>query len=157
MKKLATLVILALLVLIVKAGNETSSYVSAGGETYFGQKVKTGLFAMSLTMNDGTVLRIPLKKVDSYSGNGRLFERMPVRCNGVETNCTAMMEYITSRNGFRLYKHCECGEQGDLWDNTYKKAHMQFEFYVYKDGKFYLPVNQENATSVLPFFGIEVF
>lgn len=156
MKKLSVLLILVMSVLMLKAGGEATNYVTVNGKTYFCHTVKQGILNMNLKMNDGTILRVPLKKVDAYSCNGRLFERLPVMCKGAPANCTALMEYITSRNGFRLYKHCEYKECGNLCDNTYKKAHLQVGYYVFKDGEFYLPVTKENATSILPFFSIPV-
>jgi hypothetical protein len=156
MKKLSVLLILVISALMLRAEGKATSYVTVGDQIYFCETVKPGLLNMNLAKEDGTIVKVPIKKVDSYSSNGRMFERLPVICNGTPTKCTALMEYITSRNGFRLYKHCEYGECGNLWDNTYKKTHLQVEYYVYKDGKFYLPVNKENAASILPFFGIEV-
>jgi len=156
MKKLSVLLILVMSVLMLKAGGKAISYVTVGDQTYFCEKVVPGLFSLNLTMDDGTILKVPLKKVDSYSTNGHMFERLPVMCKDAPANCTALMEYITARNGYRLYKHCEYKECGDLWDNNYEKAHLQVEYFVFKDGKFYLPVTKENASSILPFFGIEV-
>ena len=156
MKNLAVLVLLVMSTLILKAGGEATSYVTFGGKTYFCQKVTPGLFNMSLTLDDGTTLKVPLNKVDAYSGNGHLCERLPVHCQGAPKNCTALMEYVTSRNGFRLYKLCEYGECGSLWDNTYQKAHLQVEYYVFKDGKFHLQVTKDNASSVLQFFNVPV-
>jgi len=156
MKKLAAFLILVMFGLLVKAGGEATSYVTVDGKTYFCQTLKPGLLYVNLTMDDGSIMKIPFKKVDAYSCKGRLFERLPIMCEGAPTNCTALMEYITSRNSFRLYKHCEVGACGDLLDNTYKNAHLQVEFYVFKDGKFYLPVTKTNAESILPFFGIKV-
>jgi hypothetical protein len=131
MKKLSVLLIMVMLVLMVKAGGEATAYVTIGSKTYF------------------------CEKVDSYSLNGRMFERLPVMCKDAPANCTALMEYITSRNGFRLYKYCKVQEHGDLSNNTYEKAHLEYMFFVFKDGKFYLPVTAENAESILPFFGIK--
>jgi len=146
MKKLTVLLVLVMSVLMLKAGTEVSSYVTVDGKTYFCENVKSGLKFMNLTMNDGTIMKVPLKKVDSYSSKGHLYERLPVMCEGAPENCTAMMEYITSRNGFRLYKYCKMKSHG----NT------EFTFFIFKDGKYHLSVTRENAESVLPFFGIEV-
>lgn len=156
MKKLSALLIMVMFALMVKAGGEATSYITFDGKTYFGEKVKPGLLTMNLTMSDGTIMKVPFKKVDSYSCNGRLFERLPVMCKGAPENCTALMEYITARNGFRLYKYSVIQEHGELYNNTYEKAHEEFEFFVFKDGKYHLQVTQENAVSVLPFFGIKV-
>jgi hypothetical protein len=156
MKKLSALLIMVMFALMVKAGGESTSYVTFDGKTYFCQDVKPGLLNINLTMSDGTTLKVPFKKVDAYSSKGHLYERLPVMCKDVPANCTALMEYITSRNGLRLYKFCKTGSCGDLLDNTYEKAHLQYTFFVFKDGKFYLHVTKENAESVLPFFGIKV-
>jgi hypothetical protein len=154
MKKLAVVLILFLSVMLVKAGGESVNYVTIDGKTYFCDKMNQGLFSINLKLDDGTIKKIPFEKVDSYYCNGRLFERLPVMCKGAPANCTALMEYITSRNGFRLYKYCVFQEHGDLCANSYKKAHLQLEYFVFKDGKFYLPVNKDNAASILPYFGI---
>jgi len=156
MKKLSVFLIMVMFALMVKAEGEANSYVTVDGKTYFCQDVKPGLLNMNLTMSDGTILKVPFKKVDAFSHNGHLYERLPVMCKDAPANCTALMEYITSRNGLRLYKYCKIGSCGDLLDNTYEKAHLQYTFFVFKDGKFYLPVTKENAESILPFFGIKV-
>jgi hypothetical protein len=155
MKKLSALLIMVMFALMVKAGGEATSYVTFDGKTYFCQTVKPGLLNMNLVMTDGTIMKVPIKKVASYSTKGHLYERLPVMCKDAPENCTALMEYVTSRNGFRLYKYCKIGSCGDLMDNTYEKAHLQYTFFIFKDGKFYLPVTKENAESILPFFGIK--
>jgi hypothetical protein len=156
MKKLSVLLILVMSALMLTAGGKATSYVTIGGKTYFCEKAKPGLINMNLTMDDGTIVKVPLKKVDSYYRNGRLFERLPVVMEGAGGNQTELLEYVTSRNGLRLYKYSTMQEHGELFDNTYKKAHQEFELYVFKDGKLYLQVTRENMGSVLPFFHIQV-
>jgi hypothetical protein len=156
MKKVSLLLILVMSVLMLKARTEATSYVTVEGKTYFCETVKPGLKYMNLKMIDGTVMKVPIKKVVSYSTNGHLYEKLPVMCEGAPENCTAMMEYITSRNGFRLYKYCKMKAYGELYDNTYENTHMEFTFFVFKDGKYHMSVTRENAESVLPFFGIQV-
>jgi len=155
MKKLSVFLILFMSVLMLKAGGEASSYVTVNGKTIFCQTVRSGLLTMNLTLSDGTIMKVPLNKVDSYSCNGRLFERLPVKCKWAPANCTVLMEYVTSRNGLRLYKYGKVQEHGELYDCTYKNAHMELEYFVFKDGKFYLHITPDNAESTLPFFGIK--
>ncbi|MEI8048459.1 MAG: hypothetical protein WCI92_13835 [Bacteroidota bacterium] len=154
MKKLSVLLILVMSVLILKAGPEVNGYVTVDGKTYFCESVKSGLKYMNLTMADKTIMKVPFNKVDAYSCNGRLFERLPVKCKWAPANCTALMEYVTTRGGLRLYKYCKVQEHGEFYDCSFQSAHAEYEFFVFKDGKFYLHVTQENAESVLPFFGI---
>jgi len=156
MKKIIALMMMVMFTLALTAGDESINYVTSGGKTYFCQKVKFGLFCAKVMNNEGKVVKIPFSEVDSYCCKGKLFERLPLVIDGVETDRTALMEYITSRNGLRLYRYCEYGECGEIANSTYKPAHLQFEYYVFQDGKFYLQVDQKNARTVLPFFGVEV-
>ena len=56
----------------------------------------------------------------------------------------AMMEYVTSRSGLRLYRY-----------SSHDQKTPQHSYFVYKNGKLHLRVTQENALSTLPFFGIK--
>ncbi|MBK6965318.1 MAG: hypothetical protein IPH20_15640 [Bacteroidales bacterium] len=155
MKKLLTILLLVISAMELNATNDVVNYVTSGGKTYFCQKMKPGLLCANIRTCDGNILKFPFKNVDAYCCNGRLFERLPVVYEGAPANSTALMEYITTRNGLRLYRYCKYGECGDIYNSTYKKAHPQFIFFVFQDGKFYLEVNQKNAATVLPFFGIQ--
>jgi hypothetical protein len=37
-----------------------------------------------------------------------------------------------------------------------EKENMDFDYYVFKDGTLYLKITPENASTVLPFFGVQV-
>lgn len=156
MKKLIALMIMVMFTLTLSAGDESISYVTSGGKTYFCQNVKFGFFCAKVQNRDGETVKIPFSKVDAYCCKGKLFERLPLIIEGVETERTALMEYITSRNGLRLYRYSKYGECGEFADNTYKPAHLQVEYYIFQDGKFYLRLDQKNARTVLPFFGVKV-
>lgn len=155
MKKLLVILILVISALELSATDDVVNYVTTGGKTYFCQKMKPGLFYANIRTCDGNIMKIPFQKVDAYCCNGRLFERLPVMYEGAPANTTALMEYITTRNGLRLYRYNEFGECGDIYNCTYKKAHQQVAYFVFQDGKFYLEVTQKNAATVLPFFGIQ--
>ena len=156
MKSILIAVMLLVSCLVIKAGNESINYVKAGGKTYFCQELRQGLFKAGVVMDDGSVLRIPFNKIEAYSCKGHLFERLPVMCENAKPGCTALMEYVTSRSGLRLYKYCQYGECCDPASNKYGKVQARYLYTVFKDGEFYLRVDQKNAASVLPFFGIEV-
>jgi hypothetical protein len=69
---------------------------------------------------------------------------MPLVGENNENLGYAMMEYVTSRSGLRLYRYC-CKDQKTT----------QYAYFVYKDGKLHLRINKENGLSTLPFFGIK--
>lgn len=156
MKKLTVLLILVTISLMVTAGGKSTNYVTANGKTYFCETVLPGILHMRITLDDGSMLKVPFKNIDAYCNNGHLYERLPVVCKNAPANCTALMEYVSSRNGFRLYKYCKSGSCGELIDNTYESGKLHTMFFVFKDGKFFIPVTKENVESVLPFFGVKV-
>jgi len=147
MKNSLLIVALILLSFGVKAmsDGETVSYVKTDSKVYIGQDVKLGLFNTKVISSDGTVTKIPYRDVVSYMDDSRLFVNLPVVCDNNKTTCYAMMEYITSRGGLNLYRYC-CYEQKDA----------KYEYYIFKDGKFHLRIDQKNAKTALPFFGIKV-
>lgn len=145
MKKftLITALILLFAATQVLAGGESVSYVKTNGKVYFGQDLKRGLFNTKIISTDGTVLRIPNTKVVAYMHDSKLFEYLPVVCEDNDTICFAMMEYITSRSGLKLYRY-----------SCYDNKDTTYGYFVFKDNKFYLSITKENAASTLPFFGI---
>jgi len=121
------------------------SYVKTGSEVYFGQDLKIGLFNYKLIISDGTVKKIPVREVVAYTHNSQHFEYLPVVNKLNVVSGYAMMEYVTQRNGLNLYRRCCLDEKKEKYD-----------FYVFKNGEFYLKVDQENAKTTLPFFGIKL-
>jgi len=147
MKKIITIIALTVIFCAgsAVAANENVSYVKAGDKVYFGKEVKVGLFFTKITCFDGTTIKVSNKDVKSYMNESKLYEYLPVVCNNKDTVCYTMMEYVTSRSGMRLYR-CAC----------YDTKQPRYDYYVFKDNRFFLSVSKENATSILPFFGVEV-
>jgi hypothetical protein len=129
----------------VMAGGETISYVKTGSNVYFGEELKMGLFNTKIISSDGTVSKIPNRDVVAYMHDSRLFEYLPVVCETNDTTCFAMMEYITSRSGLNLYRY-----------SFYADKDLKYQFFIFKEGKFHLLIDQKNAKTTLPFFRIRV-
>ena len=148
MKKSIAIVTLLLISFGVYAapGDENISYIKTWDNVYFGQDVKVGLFNSKIISSDGEVTKISNRDVIAYMDNSRLFEYLPVMNESNEVICYAMMEYITCRSGLRLYRY-EC----------YEANNTRCYYFIFKDGNYYLQINQRNALTVLPFFGINDF
>lgn len=142
---LVVVLILAGFGLKANTGGESTSYVRTDNKVYFGQDVKMGLFNTKVVSLDGTVTKIPYRDVRAYMNNSRLFEYLPVVCETNDTLCYAMMEFITTRSGLNLYRY-----------TCYDNKENIYSYYVFKEGKFHLRIDQKNAETTLPFFGINV-
>ena len=127
------------------AGEKSVSYVKTDSEVYIGQDLKIGLFNAKVISLDGTVTKVPKSDIVAYMHNSQLIEVLPIIDENNDTVEYAKMEYVTSKGGLNLYRYC-----------CYETLAAQYEFYVYKEGKFHLRINCKNAPTVLPFFGIKV-
>lgn len=126
-------------------GDKSISYVIAGDKVYFGENLKVGMFNTKIIATDGTVIKIPNRDVKSYMHDSKLFESLPAIGENRKPKGHKMMQYITARSGLKLYRS-NCVDSKGSWN----------EYLVFKDGRYYLRIDQENATSTLPFFGIAV-
>jgi hypothetical protein len=130
----------------VFAGTNDACYVKAGDKVYFGKDIKIGIKHTKIIADDGTVQKVDNRDIKAYMRDGKLFEMLPVVCDKNDTICHALMEYITSRSGLKLYRYC-----------CYSGCESKYCYFVFKDGKFFLRVNDPYiAQAVLPFFGIKV-
>jgi len=147
MKSTILIFVLILAGLGLKAGNEGKivSYVKTDNNVYFGQDVKMGLFNTKVIALDGTVTKVPYRDVVAYMDDSRLYEYLPVVCEKNDTSCYAMMEYVTTRSNLNLYRY-----------PSYKSGEKRFVYYIFKGGQFHLRIDQKNAKTALPFFGIKV-
>jgi len=126
------------------AGGANISYVKTESKIYFGEDIKIGLFNTKVFSPDGSIALVHNRDIVAYMHNSKLFESMPLVGENNENLGFVKMEYITSRSGLKLYRYC------------YKDQKCpQYEYLVYKDGKLHLRINQDNAHSTLPFFGIK--
>jgi hypothetical protein len=158
MKKsiLISLLIMMAFGLKLFAGKDIISYVKAEGKTYLGTDVKIGLTKTKITTLDGTIVKVPNTKIDAYMHKSRLFERLPVVNSDKTVEGLALMEFVNSRSGLRLYRHTAVYDDIDVLANKFESAKAHYDYYVFKDGEFYLLIDKKNAETALPFFGVNV-
>lgn len=146
MKKtfLFTTLLLVILGLKAMAGNNPVCYVKSGENTYFGQKLKFGINTVKIISNDGAVVKLPIKDVNSYRNGNRYFELRPTVNSYFETNGNALMELVKTRSDLKLYRCLKNDAGAPVYD-----------YYVFKKECFHLLLNKENAANVLSFFGLE--
>ncbi len=157
MKKLIVFIAMIFISAGIMATNtENSNYVVANGQTHFGKDIKFGMRYTKVIKTTGEVVKIRNAEVDAICNNGKVFEKMPVvRCDTKEKEMV-MLEYVTSRNGLKLYRLCQFVEKCDPGTQTFRTAQPEYCYYVFKDGAFYLQIDKKNAATALPFFGLGV-
>ncbi len=135
---------------------ENLNYIKANGKVYFGYKVKSGLFNTRILNSEGKTIKVKNRNVEAVVTKGKMYELLPVILHDKKVECMAMMEYVTAKDGLRLYKYTCYNEYCDLSQGIISKAQPKTIYFVYKDGQYHLRVDANNAASVLPFFGISV-
>jgi len=128
----------------VMAEVKPSCYVKSGDKTYYGQNLKIGAYAIKITSDDGKVVKVPIRKVQSFTDGKRLFELLPTVNDRYDTTDFRIMEYVKSKNGLKLF----------FFYNS-EMEHPGREFYVFNNERLYLKLDQKNAANVLSFFEIE--
>ncbi len=157
MKRIMIITLLCMLTAgLYAAGKENNSYVKANGKTYFGTEIRMGIVNTTIITSDGEKIKLQNTDIQTVMHNGRLFERLPVVCKKKHITCMAMMEYITSKDGLRLYRYNCFNKRCDPVNGVIVNTYPEDVYYVFKDGNFYLRIDETNAVSALPFFGIEI-
>jgi len=157
MKKIMIIMLLAIISTGLYAAKKTEvNYVKVHGQTYFATDIQFGWTKAKLVNENGELTKFDYSELDAVMYNGKLYERMPLTESVKTGKSNPFMECLTARNGLKLYRYC--GERGqcNLLMTEEEKENVDFEYYVFKDGSFYLKITPENASTVLPFFGVQV-
>jgi hypothetical protein len=131
------------------AGSPDDCYVKTSDNTFAGKDIKIGLTHTKIIFEDGTYKSIKNRKIIAYRHHDKLFMMMPVVCNNTDTLCMAMMEYVTSKSGCLVFKYC-CSRDDDRLTDVKRNY-----FFVYKDGKYYKRIDEDQTEALLA-FGIKV-
>jgi len=165
MKKLIVLLALVSFGFITKAANELNvasnktgkdiSYVIAGGKSYFSQEARVIFNRIRMHMEDGVILTIPLRKVDAYSLDGKIFHRLTLADKRGNEKGSALLELVAERNDLRLYRYSSMNKNLGCWfeDNRGKTG----MYFVYRGDEYHVSVDESNFRTLLPFFGIKTF
>lgn len=152
MKKLIVLLSLVSFAFLAAAAGQ-GNFAIVNGKIYYSDHAKVVFNKIRMETEDGLTLVLPLKEVDAYKVKGRVYHRLPLVCTNGKEKGEALLELVGYRNGLSLYRCARPDDSlGCLFEDISGNAGIYF---VYKDGEYYLNVDEENAWTVFPFFGIK--
>jgi len=132
-----------------------NGWVVANGVTYFCRAIKTGLVKTRIMTTDGDVVKVPNYSIQAYLLNGRQYELLPLVNLRGDTIDLAFMEFITMRNGSRLYRYCSnCSKYDPLYGEI-APLNRVYRYYVLREGRMKLLTDEETDMN-LAFFNIRV-
>ena len=151
MKKLIVLLVLLSFAFLAAAAGK-GNFAIVNGKIYYSDHARVFFSKIRMETEDGLTLVLPLKEVDAYKVNGRVYHRLPLVCENGKEKGNALLELVGYRNGLSLYR-CSRPDQdlGCRFEDTSGHAGIYF---VFKNGEYYMSVNEESAWTVFPFFGI---
>jgi hypothetical protein len=89
------------------------------------KQVNVGAFKARILLQDGTKIAIPLAQINSYSIDGKVYDKLDLYIGGKTTSRTVFMELMKTRGGVSLYKYYR-----------FDAETPHYCFYVYKGNQF---------------------
>lgn len=152
MKKFILLLAIVMFAFMAKAASDMNCVVS-NGKSYFSPNMKTGLTGIRMSTDEGLTLKIPYAKIDFYNADDKVYERLPLISRGGKERGTALLQLVGFHSGYRLYSYESCDHKlGRCFADESGFSRMYF---VYKDGKLHLRVDEKNIDNVFSFFGLK--
>lgn len=121
--------------LVLKAESDRSDYVVADGITYVCQAMRTGFANTRIITHEGQLVKVPNSSIKAYRINGRQFEIMPLLNLRGDTLDMAFMEFISMRDGKRLYRYCSNCSKYDPLSGEIAPINLIYRYYVLSDGQ----------------------
>jgi hypothetical protein len=157
MKKINVLLVLLFIVFGSQAKSPvTKNYVISNGETYFCEKVIPGPANTRIYNAAGEVIKIPCQLIESFKQDDEVFVKLPVISKSNDTIGLAFMQYISSRAGMQLFRYCSRCLQYDPLEGVIAPVNPVFRYYVFKGGKFFDLLDEDNLESYLSFFNVRI-
>lgn len=139
------------------ADDELDNFVVAdNGAVYFYKKLKFGFTNIQIISLDGTKIKIPNMGIKAYSYKGHQFELLPItNCKG-DTLGYAFMEFISKRNGSRLFRYCSNCINYDPLNGVIAPLNKLYRYYVVKSGKIKLISCLEDFSELMTFYKVKI-
>jgi len=146
MKNVFILLVLTVFTSALFADNtKTVDVIKTKNETLFVKNIRTTINGFIVTTFDGEKKKFEKEEVTSYTKDGQQFDRVKI----VEGECcldkTCFMEFITYKNGFKVYKYEFCTDDGKI-----TSRHL-----VFKDDKYIVKIDEKNKENLMAFFELK--
>ncbi len=90
------------------ANEPTGSWIASQKGKYFCTEISIHAYKARVVLQNGEKMSIPVDMVNSFSLNGREFDKLPLYKNGKPTNHKVFMELICRSKDCSLYRYGHC-------------------------------------------------
>jgi hypothetical protein len=119
------------------------------------RKINFGIKSARVVLTSGEKLSVPVNSIQSYSVDGREFVKMPLFQNNKTSGKFKFMELLKTRDELGLYRLEISRVTADLTNETVVAAPdgKLYFYYLYKDNKLYLELDNRSLPNVLAAYG----
>ena len=150
MKKLFVLLLAAGYCLAGIAAEPTSSWIKTTSGKINMKSISFGVSNARIVQENGKVMKLPIAELNSYSVNGKLFDKMPLYKFGRPTGEMAFMEFLGKRGELNFYRY-------ESFNFESIKPHDTVTNYaLYNGDKLHLAVTDETLENVCKYFGLQL-
>ena len=150
MKKLIISVSVAMLSIAGFAASPSSNWFLSSDKGQIScEKINVGTSKARILLENGEKISISIADIDSYSIDGKIYNKKMLYSDGKPTGKMAFMQLIDSKNGLSLY------ESAELDYESVEPLQPVKYFYVYMGEALHLALNEETLPSVFNFFGVK--
>lgn len=135
--------------LAIAAFEPVDTWVNSGANKTDCKRISVGTSKARIVLQNGDKVVVPLDQIDSYSADGKVFNKVELYRNGKPANKLVFMELLKTRDGYELYRYNICDL--DITDDQY---------FVYKGDEFALALdekmNKVRIERIFKYFGLGV-
>jgi hypothetical protein len=133
--------------------HDESGFVITGHDTTICNRVLVDFQNANIEMKDGSVMKVDKNKVLAFKSGGKYYEKREIYLNKKATGIYAFMEFISQRNGLKLFCYrFSDGVISDHDNNNISTLKDPYLLLVYKNNEFYLQLTKSNSQGILDFF-----
>lgn len=138
------------------ADKSTDNFVIIGDETYYCDEVHPGKANTSIYTDGKLILKVPSFTINAYAQGGKFYEYLPVMNKKQDTTGWAFMLFITSHDGYRLYRYCSNCLKYDPVNGIIAPIVPVYRYYTFKSGKFVSVTDDHDLQAQLASYGVKV-
>jgi hypothetical protein len=143
MKKTNHLIIIAILGISSVTIAGIPDYIITGDEVKFYDKVRMGIPTGLVGIREEGKDRYKMSDVTAYRKDERVYEKMPVVKNNLNTGRYAFMEVVSYRNGMKVYRYRDYSAQNQ---------NDEYRYLVYSGNRFVVEFDIKNYETLSTFF-----
>jgi hypothetical protein len=151
MKKLLVLLLVAGYCLTGIATEPASSWIMSASGKMDVKRINLGTFKARIVLENGKKLTIPIDQLDTYSVNGKVFNKLPLYKNGKPTGQMVFMELLKTQGELSLYR---CTDY--IYEPFTTPLKETYNLLIYKGDKLHLAVDEKSMANISRYFDVKI-